>query len=180
MRLRPAGGLDLAAGTLIVGGAVLIAASIIAAVMLVTPPVPNSATARPSPTASTTERPLDGLPADHVAVVLNVDVAAAAGGAARAGDHVDVLGYFSRQVTGSEGMTRLLIPDVPVLAVDRSGASVALTVAVTQDAALLLQEAETLGARPFVTLLDAYAGAADTSPRTFSDSDLAKRVTGTH
>jgi Flp pilus assembly protein CpaB len=111
-----------------------------------------------------------------VAAVLSVDIGSGAGGAARTGDHVDVLGYFSHQVSGAQAVTRVLVTDVPVLTVDRSGASVALTLAVPQETALLLQEAQALGARPFVTL----RGVEQTAelPSSFSDSDLANRITG--
>jgi Flp pilus assembly protein CpaB len=101
------------------------------------------------------------------------------GAAAQPGDHVDVLGYFSRQVTGADNVTRLLLQDVGVLTVDRSGAGVALTLSVSQDAAVLLQEAQALGAHPFVTLrpVDSSSGSA-TSLTTFSDADLAARLAG--
>jgi Flp pilus assembly protein CpaB len=120
------------------------------------------------------------LPADRVAAVLNVDASTGAGVAARSGDHVDVLGYFSRQVTGGESVTRVLMHDVPVMTIDRSAATVALTLAVPQDASLLLQEAQALGARPFVMLLPETAQtSASAGPRSFSDTDLANRLTGT-
>ena len=90
-----------------------------------------------------------------------------------------MLGYFSRQVIGSESETRLLLPDVPVLAVDHSGPGVALTLAVPHDGALLLQEALAIGARPFVTLRSAHVlPDAVGVPRSFSDSDLAARLAG--
>jgi Flp pilus assembly protein CpaB len=180
MRFRPAGGLDLATGALLLGGAWLLAVSIVAAVVLLAPaapPVTTSATELASASAPTI-RPSAALPADRVAAVLSVDIGSGAGGAARTGDHVDVLGYFSHQVSGAQAVTRVLVTDVPVLTVDRSGASVALMLAVPQEAALLLQEAEAqaLGARPFVTL----RGVEQTAelPSSFSDSDLANRITG--
>jgi Flp pilus assembly protein CpaB len=120
------------------------------------------------------------LPAGRVAAVLFVDVAAGAGSAARSGDRVDVLGYFSRQITGSDNVTRLLLQDVPVLTIDRSGASVALTLALSQDAALLLQEAQALGARPFVTLRSVNGASALAPSTTLSDADLAGRLAGGH
>jgi Flp pilus assembly protein CpaB len=183
MRLRLAGGLDLATGALIAGGSVLVAASVVAAVVLLTPPPREPASSPEStPTASaraTPSRPSLALPPDKVAAVLHVDAAAGAGGAAQPGDHVDVLGYFSRQVSGADNVTRLLLQDVGVLTVDRSGPGVALTLAVSQDAAILLQEAQALGAHPFVTLraVDSTTGAA-TALTTFSDADLAARLAG--
>ena len=109
-----------------------------------------------------------------MAAVLNVDIGAGAGVAARAGDRIDVLGFFSRQITGSEAVTRILVRDAPVLRVDRTGGSVALTLEVTPSGALLLQEAQALGARPFVTLRSAQATAELQAG--FSDSELAQKV----
>jgi Flp pilus assembly protein CpaB len=118
------------------------------------------------------------LPLDKVAAVLQVEATTSAGAAARAGDRIDVLGYFSRQVTGQDNVTRVLLQEVSVLAVDRSGPNVSLTLAVPQQEALLLQEAQALGARAFVALRPAQA-AGDTLPRTtFSDTDLASRLAG--
>jgi hypothetical protein len=72
----------------------------------------------------------------------------------------------------------VLVQDVSVLAVDRSGPSVSLTLAVPQQEALLLQEAQALGAHAFVALRPAQA-AGDTVPRTtLSDTDLASRLAG--
>jgi hypothetical protein len=175
MRFRPAGGLDLTTGALILGGASLIAVSIVAAALLFAPPastVPQAGAPSANPRAA--ERPSAALDAQHVAAVLNVDVGAGAGVAARAGDRIDVLGFFSRQITGAEAVTRVLVRDAPVLAVDRNGGSVALTLEVTPTAALLLQEAQALGARPFVALRSAEATAD--LPAGFSDSELAQKV----
>jgi Flp pilus assembly protein RcpC/CpaB len=183
MRNRTAGGLDLTTAALIASGAVLIAASLVVAIVLLVPPdVVAPMIAVPAPTSTDViGRTSVALPADRVAAVLNVDASAGAGVAARSGDHVDVLGYFSRQVTGAESVTRVLLRDVPVVTVDRSAANVALTLAVPQAQALLLQEAQALGARPFVMLLPdvAQSSAAD-GPTSFSDVDLANRLTGTH
>jgi Flp pilus assembly protein CpaB len=124
-------------------------------------------------------RPSVALSAERVASVLVVDAATGAASAARAGDHVDVLGYFSRQSIGPESVTRVLLQDVPVLTVDRSGASVALTLEVPHDGALLLQEAQAIGARPFVALRSAQSVSdAQAAPGSFSDTDLARRLAG--
>jgi hypothetical protein len=64
------------------------------------------------------------------------------------------------------------------LAVDRAGANVSLTLAVPQQSALLLQEAQALGVRPFVTLRPVRA--TSEMPASFSDSDLAGRLAGAH
>jgi Flp pilus assembly protein CpaB len=181
MRLRPTGGLDLATGALIVGGAVLIAASLVAAVVFLTPPAVEAPSVSAPPVATQValaSRPSVVLPADRVAAVLYVDAGAGAGSAARSGDRVDVLGYFSRQVTGSENVTRLLLQDVSVLTIDRSGANVALTLAVSQDAALLLQEAQALGVRPFITLRSVNSASALAPSSTLSDADLVGRLAG--
>jgi Flp pilus assembly protein CpaB len=178
MRLRPTGGLDLATGALIVGGAVLLAASLVAAVVVLTPlSAETAAIPAPLPTAVTTPvRASLALPADRIAAVLYVDAGAGAGTAARSGDRIDVLGYFSSRLTGSENVTRMLLQDVPVLTVDRSGSNVALTLAVPQDVALLLHEAQALGVRPFVTLRGVPSATMPSSATTFSDADLAGRL----
>jgi hypothetical protein len=183
MRNRSAGGLDLVTAALVVGGAALIAASIVVAVVLLSPvssTPPTVAEPAPLPPDALGRMSL-ALPADRVAAVLNVDASAGAGAAARPGDHVDVLGYFSRQVTGAESVTRVLLRDAPVVTVARSTAGVALTLALPQADAVLLQEAQSLGARPFVMLLPGVvqSGATD-RPTSFSDVDLANRLTGTH
>ena len=175
MRFRPAGGLDLTTGALILGGASLIAVSIVAAVALFAPPASiPPATVAPAANPRVADRPSAALDAEHVAAVLNVDIGAGAGVAARAGDRIDVVGFFSRQITGSEAVTRVLVRDAPVLTVDRTGGSVALTLEVTPSAALLLHEAQALGARPFVTLRSAQA--TGEVPAGFSDSELAQKV----
>jgi len=182
MRYRPGGGLDLTTAALIAGGALLIAAALVVSIVLFVPPdVVMSGNAGPDPiSAEPIGRTSVALPADRVAAVLNVDVAVGAGVAARSGDHVDVLGYFSRQVTGAESVTRVLMRDVPVVTVERSATNVALTLAVPQAQALWLQEAQALGARPLVMLLpDGARPAAADGPASFSDIDLANRLTGT-
>ena len=173
MRIRPVGGLDLATGALILGGACLVAAAFIAAVVMLSPPSPEPAlsSAQPSP-----ERPAAALPSDKLATLLTVDLGVGAGAAARVGDHVDILGYFPHQVTGADAVTRVLLRDVQVLATQRSASSVALTLAVPQPSALLLQEAQALGARPFVTLRGVNEQVD--LPASFSDTDLVDRLAG--
>jgi Flp pilus assembly protein CpaB len=151
-------------------GALLLAAALVGVVVLLQPvradPEPATQPARQSLTPT--------LPADRVATVLRVDAAAGAGTVAQVGDRVDVLGYFPKQVTGAENVTRLLLADVPVLAVTKDGNGAGLTLAVPQATALLLHEAQALGARPFVVLRSAAGGA--TYPPSLSDSDLAERL----
>ena len=177
MRLRRLlGGLDGLTLALLGGGVLLLAASLVGAMVLLAPPA-SPAPASPTPAQLPDSQPPEvALPADRVATVLYVDAAAGAGSAARSGDHVDVLGFFPHSMTGSESQTRLLWQDVPVLSVERNGATVALTLAVPQEAALLMQEAQALGARPFVTLRASPQSAAASLPATFSDSDLARRL----
>ena len=178
-----AGGLDLATAALMLGGAALIAGSIAAGAMVLTPPVldPQPVATEAVPTMIAPGRASATLAADRVATVLFVDAATGAGSAARAGDRVDVLGYFSRQIVGSESVTRMLLQDVPVLTVERSGASIALTLAVPHDGALLLQEAQAIGGRPFVTLRSVTVGPdVAGGPRSYSDTDLAARLAGVH
>jgi Flp pilus assembly protein CpaB len=177
MRLRSAGGFDLLTGVLLLGGAALLAVAIVAAVVLLAPPrAPESVVAlEPEPTALPTPgRTSAALPADRVAAVLTVDASQGAAAATRQGDHVDVLAYFSPRVTGDQSITRVLLADVPVLSVDRAGSSVGLTLAVPQDSALLLQEAQALGGQPFVTLRSPQS--SPDLPPTFSDADLASRL----
>jgi hypothetical protein len=176
MRLRPVGGLDLTTGTLLLGGAALLALSLVGAFVLLAPPAAKP-TPPPEPVAES--RAADALTADHVVAVLTVDGSSGAATAVQAGDRVDVLGYFSKQLTGTVGFTRVMVHDVPVLTSERSGTNVALSLALPRDAAMLLHEAQALGARPFVTLR-AVGSAVDAEPAqaTFSDSDLAIRMAG--
>jgi Flp pilus assembly protein CpaB len=169
VRSRPLASVDALTAALIVGGCLLLAAAIVSAIVLVRPP------AEPRPAALSEPTP---LPADHVATVLRVDPAAGAVNAARVGDHVDVLGYFSRQVTGVESVTRLLIGDVAVLAIARDGGATALTLAVPADTALLLQQAQAMGAKPFVVLRSATDQASRMYP-VLTDTSLAQRLAGT-
>src|SRR5690348_15522542 len=103
MRFRLAGGLDLATGALLLGGALLVAAAIVAAVVTLSPPqptpVPETGVAAPS---GDTQRPASALSADRVATVIALDPTAAAAGATRAGDHVDLLGYFPKAASSGE------------------------------------------------------------------------------
>jgi Flp pilus assembly protein CpaB len=114
------------------------------------------------------------LPPDQVATVLRVDTSAGAVSAAQVGDRVDVLAYFSREVTGGENVTRRLVSDVRILAVARDGGGAGLTLAVPQSTALLLHEAQALGARPYVVLRAPTGG--PTYPPSLSDTDLAERL----
>lgn len=174
MRLRRFGGVDALTLALLVAGAALLAVALLAAVELVSPP---AAEVQPAPAVEPTSSPTAA--SDRVSTVLSLDAGAASGAAyvTRAGDRVDVLGYFPQQVTGNQGLTRLILQDATVLSVARSGNVVALTLSVTQDAALLLQEAQALGARPYIALRSAQTAAgADGMPARFSDADLATRV----
>jgi hypothetical protein len=178
MRIRLPAGFDSLTLLLLTAGAALVAASLIVAWILFAPPGTPEATALATPRLPA-DRAAAALPADQVATVLYVDAATGAGAAARSGDRVDVLGYFARQVTGTEGETRVLLQDVPVLNTSRTGNTVALTLAVGQDRALLLHEAQALGARAFVTLRsDRAGGSAPGMPASFSDADLAERLAG--
>jgi Flp pilus assembly protein RcpC/CpaB len=152
-------------------GAVLLASALIAMSVMLGP----GGSAAPPPTATVEATP-EEQPADHVATVLRVDAAAGAGTAARVGDHVDVLAYFPKQVTGRESVTRVLVADVLVLAVARDGSGAGLTLSVPQPTALLLQEAQALGAKPFVVLRSTGGGAV--YPRSLGDSELAERLAG--
>jgi len=173
-RLRLAAGFDFVTAGLIVGGAALIAGSIIALAVLVSPPHEPALLLVPTPTADATGHTAAALPPDRVATVLTLDAAAGAAGAARTGDHVDILGYFAHQASGGDPVTRVLMADVPVLSVDHSGTNVALTLAIPQESALLLQEAQALGAQAFVALRPVQPLA--TQPVSFSDTDLARRL----
>jgi Flp pilus assembly protein CpaB len=182
MRLQFARGLDLGATALIAGGVVLVAAAGMAVVVYIASTV-SPAPVAPAPIPAAVNAPgrvAETLPSDKVATVLLVDAGSGAGAAARAGDRVDILGYFSRKTTGDQSVTRLLLQDVSVLSATRNGASVALTLAVAHDAALLLQEAQAIGGRPLVTLRAAQATAdAPELAAHFSDTDLADRLAGT-
>jgi Flp pilus assembly protein CpaB len=169
-----AGGFDLATAGLILGGAVLLAVSIVAVIALLVPGPPGPPGAPPTPQPTPSGRTSAALPADRVATVLALDASAGAATAARSGDHIDIFGYFARQVTGDDAVTRVLLADVEVLGVDRSGSNVALTLAVPRGSALLLQEAQSLGARPFVALRPVQRLAE--MPTSFSDGDLANRL----
>ena len=174
-RLRLAGGFDAATAGLILGGAALIAASIVAAVSLLAPPkAPAAVSEEPTATPVITGRTSAALPPDRVATVLTVDAGAGAASVAKPGDHIDILGYFAHQTTGADSVTRVLLSDVPVVSTDRSGSSIALTLAVPQQSALLLQEAQALGAQPFVTVHPLQPVTA--LPSSFSDTDLANRL----
>jgi Flp pilus assembly protein CpaB len=182
MRLHFARGVDLGGSALIAGGVVLVSAAVAAVVMYVGSTAPAPPADAPTTTApiAAPGRAAEAWPSDRVATVRLVDAAAGAGAATRAGDRVDVLGYFSRKTTGDEAVTRLLLQDVPVLAAARTAGGVALTLAVAHRSALLLQEVQAMGGRPLVTLR-----AAQSTPDTpatalhFSDADLADRLAGT-
>src|SRR5438477_10475121 len=103
MRFRLAGGLDLATGALLLGGALLVPAAIVAAVATLSPPQTSPPLEAGSPAQSPeSQRPASTLTADQVATVISLDATAAAGGATRAGDRVDVLGYFPRAANAGE------------------------------------------------------------------------------
>jgi Flp pilus assembly protein RcpC/CpaB len=171
-----AAGFDLATAGLIVGGAILLAASVVAAMVLLAPPrSPTVPVAAPSPAPTPGARAAAALPADRVATVLTLDAAAGAAAATRSGDHIDIFGYFARRTTGSEAVTRVLLADVPVLGIDRAGNNVSLTLAVPPESALVLQEAQALGVQPFVALRPVQPTAE--APADFSDTDLVNRLT---
>jgi hypothetical protein len=178
MRFRLAGGLDLMTAALLLGGAVLVAAAIIAIVSLLLPTPPAPAP-EPATTARATivpgARPAAALPPDRVAAVLYVNAGIGAGAAVRGGDRIDVLGYFSSSATQTENTTRTILQDVLVLSKETVGSNVALTLALHQSEALLINETQALGVRPFVTL-PALRPESAASPAMFTDSDLAARL----
>jgi Flp pilus assembly protein CpaB len=170
-----AGGFDLAAAGLILGGAILLAASVVATVALLAPArPPETAAIVPTAVPRAAGRTSASLPADRVATVLKLETGSGAAAATRPGDHIDVFAYFTRQVTGADPVTRVLLSDVPVLGVDRSGNNVALTLEMPPESALSLQEAQALGAQPFVALRPVQPVAE--MPTGFSDTDLANRL----
>jgi hypothetical protein len=135
---RFGGAVDPSGVGLLALGVALVAASLVAALVILLPPARPEAA--PAPAALE-------VPPNRVATVLNVEASAGAAAAARPGDRVDVLGYFSRQVTGSDGVTRRLLEDVAVLSVGREGSRTTLTLAVEQESALMLQQAALNDAR---------------------------------
>ena len=157
-------------------GVALVATAVAVALLIVRPqPLP----AEPAAVTVTQQTSVE-LPASRVATILRVDAGAGAAGLARPGDHVDILGYFSRQVTGGDGVTRRLLEDVPILGVAREGRTTALTLAVPHEGALLLQQAQALGGQPFVVLRAAGSPAGGApAPSAFSDSDLVRRASET-
>ena len=177
MRFRRAGGLDLTTAVLLAGGVVLLAAAIAAGVSL---RMPSPGTATSQPTAASQmiaqgARPAAAVPADRVAAVLYVNSGLGAGAAIRVGDRIDVLGYFASTATQPENTTRVLLQDVLVLATQAMGSDIALTLALQQSEALLVNEVQALGVRPFVTLPAARTGTIP-PPSSFTDSDLAARL----
>jgi len=177
MRLGRLGGLDGLSLGLLAAGALLLAAALVGAAVLVAPAGGGTAAPAPTPLPALDSLPPDAaVPADRVATVLAVDAAAGAASVARSGDHVDVLGYFGHATTGGDSITRPLLEDVPVVSVARSGATVDLTLAVPQDGLLLLQEAQALGARTFVALRSTAQPSGRALPSSFTDADLASRI----
>jgi hypothetical protein len=171
MRRRAFGGLDGLTLALLLAGAACVAFAFVGVFVLISPP----GTSAPRQAAATP--PAQPGQAGEVATVLYVDAAAGAGSAARAGDHIDILGYFPAAASGSQSLTRLLLQDVSVLSVARTGNTVALTLGVSQAAAVMLQEAQALGGRPYIALRSAESTAqADDMPSSFSDADLAARI----
>jgi hypothetical protein len=180
MRLGRLGGLDGLSLGLLAAGALLLAAALVGAVVLVAPAGSGAPAPAPTPVVAPDSLPPDAaVPADRVATVLEVDAAADAASVARSGDHIDVLGYFGHASTGGDGVTRPLLEDVPIVSVARSGATVELTLAVPQDGLLLLQEAQALGARTFVALRSTAQPSGRALPPSFSDADLANRISPT-
>jgi Flp pilus assembly protein CpaB len=167
--------LDVVAVALLAAGVLALAVSFYAALALFAPPVVPSDNAPVPSTPQPTDRAT--LPSDHVATMLHVDAGVDSSAAVRPGDRVDILGYFSRQVTGTEGMTRPLLANVAVMNTGRDGGRVSLTLALQPDDAVLLQEAQAIGVRPYVALRSAHASAsADMRPAPVTDRDLTTRM----
>lgn len=177
MRFRLAGGLDLTTAALLLGGAVLVAASLIAVAVILFPTPPPAAEPAPTSPATTAAgtRAAAALPPDRVAAVLYVSAGIGAGTVVRVGDHIDVLGYFASSPTHPENTTRTILQDVLVLSTQSVGSDVALTLALQQAEALLINETQALGVRPFVTL-PAPRPAGSASPALFTDGDLVARL----
>lgn len=177
MRFRLAGGLDPTTAALLVGGVVLLAVSLANAALLLLPTttLPLGAPTPAPQTLASGGRPAAALPTDRVAAVLYVNSSLGAGSAIRVGDRVDVLGYFSASASQTENTTRAILEGVLVLSTQASGSDVALTLALQQSEALLLNEAQALGVRPFVLLPATRSGMTPPSAP-FTDSDLAARL----
>jgi hypothetical protein len=143
-------------------GATLLATAIVGSVVL----------AQPSPAPPP---PAAAEPPDLVTTQVGIDATVGTAAALRAGDHVDVLGYFVGQASGQDDTTRLLIADVPVVSVTRSSGTAALTLALAPDSAQLLHEAETLGVKPLVVVRALDPGAVE-YPAQLTDSELVTRL----
>lgn len=135
--------------------------------------LPTAVTPTPAPDRLTRQ-----LPAGQVAFVVRLDRTLDAGGAVQAGDRVDVLAFFSASVTGGEALTRSLVRDSLVLSSVRQSDVQAMTLAVTPDQAVLLQQAEQLGGRQFVVLRPTQGPAPKPSIEAFGDRDLESWLSG--
>lgn len=117
------------------------------------------------------------LPPGQVAFVVRADSNAGASSAVRPGDRVDILAFFSAEAAGGQAMTRALVRDTVVLAAERERDTQAVTLAIAPDQVLLLQQAELLGARPFVVLRSGQGRAAAAGPNAVTEREVETWIT---
>lgn len=163
---------------LVLLGAGLLALAVLGSVWLALHPLGPTADAAPAaaPMALATPTPAD----TRVAAVVHLDGTPGAAAFAQPGDRVDVLVYLSADLTGSQAVTRRLLADVPVLASPakpHAADAQTLTLAVTPEQALLLQQAEQLKTRTFVVLRSETAPASAAAREAFGDQDVRPWLT---
>jgi hypothetical protein len=132
--------------------------------------------------ASSPSTPVSGnlsarVPAGQVATAIRLSRVESAGGAIRSGDLIDLYSYFPERSTDAGPFTRVLLSDKQVYAAVPDNDSESVTLVVSPDEAILLQNALQIGARPFAVIRSGRGGPPAAAPASISDENLATWIT---
>ena len=167
----------------LLAGGVLLSVLAVLATFWLRPPAPEPGVQETAPASAPLPGPTNQglairLQPGLSAAVLRVDAITGVAGTVRDGDRVDVLATFPAGAGGGQPTTRLVLRSALVLTSTAEGPGSSLTLAMTPDQALLLQQVEQLAARPYVVLHSLHGDAPAGQRETFTTPDLVMRLTG--
>jgi Flp pilus assembly protein CpaB len=116
------------------------------------------------------------VPAGQVATAIRFSRVESAGGGLRPGDVIDVYTHFPERALDGGPFTRLLLGSRPVYAAVPDNDFVSVTLVVSPEEAILLQNALQIGARPFAVLRSAKGEPSNSTPVSINDEYLASWI----
>jgi hypothetical protein len=161
--------------SLMVGSMLLLVAVIFSTFAIVANP--RSSTSDEQPGAAAPLTIAQRIPADQVATSIRLSQVESVAGALRAGDPIDVYGFYPERLTGDVAATRTLLRQKLIYTTTQDPEGQSVTLAMPPQEALLLEEALRMGARPYAVLRSrsGMSGASD-APNVLDTNALAAMV----